>query len=252
MKKTSVLILLVLSMATALFAQDKVDKNSKYFSLCGSLAYGLGMGGQYIGSSMTHYGAAIQERSDKYLNYGDGFKVELGGLYRLMENLDAQGMLMYNFGTPKIEAIDENVLNGATVTNIYKTGTFGLKILAIPKLKVFDLLDMYVGFGMGLYFASLSWSNSETSQFDGYYKTSPAFGFCGSIGINYPIYNDLIVYGEIAIEQMSFTVTSILSAEDGSLKTFEQDSKATSGVYPPEKIPGSNVAFRVGAKFPIF
>jgi Outer membrane protein beta-barrel domain len=251
-KKAGVFVLAVLSMAACLSAQDKADKNSKDFSLCGSIAYGFGLGGQWIDASVTHYGSAIQERSDKYLNYGDGFKLELGGVYRLLENLDAQGVLMYNFGTPEIEATDQDAQSGDKVTNTYKTGTFGIKILAVPKVKVFDLLDMYVGFGMGLYFASLSWSNSETPQYDGNYTTSPAIGFCGSIGVNYPVYNDLIVYAEMAVEEMSFTVTSILSANDGSLTTFEQDSKASSGVFPPAKIPGSNVAFRIGAKFPVF
>jgi len=37
-KTMSVLIILVLSMATALFAQDKSNRSSKAFSLCGSIA----------------------------------------------------------------------------------------------------------------------------------------------------------------------------------------------------------------------
>lgn len=58
------------------------------------------------------------------------------------------------------------------------------------------------------------------------------------------------VIGEMAIEQMSFTVTSIQSALDGKQTTYEQDSKALN-IMAPLKIPGSNVAIRIGAKFPI-
>ncbi|MGB7568437.1 MAG: hypothetical protein WBM07_11285 [Chitinivibrionales bacterium] len=248
MKKASVFVLVVLSIATGLFAQDKGDKNSKVFSLCGSIAYGFGVGGQHIDSSLKVDGATILEKSDKYLNYGDGFKVELGGIYKLMENLDVQGMLMYNFGTPEIQAIHENA--GETATNTYYAGTFGIKVLALPKIKILDLLDMYTGFGVGLYFASLSWTNSETPT-EGNYTTAPALGFCGSIGINYPVYNDLIVYGEIAVEAMSFTVTSVFNPEIDKKLFFEQDSQANN-IWSPAKIPGSNVAFRVGAKFPVF
>jgi hypothetical protein len=251
MKKASVLFMIVVSTATVLFAQGMTDKNSKDFSLCGSLAYGFGVGGQWIDESVKYNGAAIQDKSDKYLNYGDGFKLELGGMYKLMEYLDAQAVFSYNAGVPSIEAVNQNVVPGTQVTNTYKTNTFGIKAMVLPRVKILDLLDMYTGFGLGLYFGWLSWTNSETT-FDGNYKTSPALAFCGTIGANYPVYNDLILYGEIALEQMSFTITSILSALDGRQTNFEQDSKATSGVLPPDKIPGSNVAFRVGVKFPIF
>jgi hypothetical protein len=240
-------------MATALFAQDKVDRSSKAFSLCGSIAYGFGMGGQWIDASEKIDNQAIlQEKSDKYLNYGDGFKLELGGIYKLMENLDAQAVLSYNAGVPTISAVYENAETNTSFSNTYKANTFGIKAMVLPRVKIFDLLDMYTGFGIGLYFASLSWTSSKTS-IEGYFRTSPALAFCGTFGVNYPVYNDLIVYGEIALEQMSFTQTSSLdpSQINNFQKNYEQDSYVNN-IYPPEKIPGSNVAFRVGAKFPIF
>jgi hypothetical protein len=247
-KKTSMFVVVVLSMTTALFAQGKTDNNSKTISLCGSIAYGFGMGGQWIDQSVSINGLAVQERSDKYLNYGDGFKLELGGLYKLMENLDGQAVFCYNSGTPSIKAVTQRV--NSLVTNIYSADMLGFKVMALPRVKIFDLLDMYTGFGMGLYFASLSWTNSATT-YQGNFRTSPALAFCGSIGVNYPVYNDLIVYGEIAIEQMSFTRTSKLDAETGDQTTYEQDSNANN-ITAPDKIPGSNIAFRVGVKFPIF
>lgn len=247
----SVLIILVLSMATALFAQDKSNRSSKAFSLCGSIAYGFGMGGQLIDTSKKiDNQSTLQEKSGKYLNYGDGFKLELGGIYKLMENLDAQAVLSYNAGVPTISAVYENAETSTSFSNTYKANTFGIKAMVLPRVKIFDLLDMYTGFGIGLYFASLSWTYSETTV-KGYFTTSPAIAFCGAIGVNYPVYNDLVVYGEMAIEQMNFTVTNILNAKDGKLTTYEQDSQANN-IQPPSKIPGSNVAFRVGAKFPIF
>jgi hypothetical protein len=249
MNKVSSAVIVFVSMATALFAQGNVDKNSKTFSLCGSIGYGFGIGGQWIDASVKINGTAVQEKSDKYLNYGDGFKLELGGLYKLMENLDAQAVFSYNAGTPSIKAATERV--NSTVTNTYAANMVGFKVMAIPRVKILDLLDMYSGFGIGLYFASLSWTNSAEA-YQGNFKTSPALAFCGSIGANYPVYNDLIVYGEIAIEQMSFTVNSELNGETGELINYEQDSKASNGILPPPKIPGSNVAFRIGAKFPIF
>jgi hypothetical protein len=250
MRKITVAIIAVFAMASALFAHDTTNADSKVFSLCGSIGYGFGMGGEWIDASVKLNGLAVQERSDKYLNYGDGFKLELGGIYKLMENLDAQAVINYNAGVPNIQAITE--INSANKTiNTYKPSTFGFKTMVLPRVKILDLLDMYAGFGVGLYFASLSWTNSETN-FDGNFKTAPALAFCGSVGANYPVYNDLIIYGEIAIEQMSFTVNSILDAGTGDQTNFEQDSNANSGVEHPKKIPGSNIAFRVGAKFPVF
>jgi hypothetical protein len=252
MRKFCLAIVLIGSLASALFAQkDPANKNSKDFSLCGSIAYGLGVGGQWIDASVKTNGQAIIEKNDKYLNYGDGFKLELGGIYKLMENLDAQAVLSYSPGVPEIQAVNESISDNTKVTNTYQAGMFGIKVMALPRVRILDLLDMYTGFGFGLYFTSLSWTNSSTS-FDGNFETSPALAFCGCIGVNYPVHNDLIIYGEIGLEQMSFTENSKVDAGSGLLTSYVQDSKASNDIPPPPKIPGTNVALRVGAKFPIF
>jgi len=251
MRKFGLVFVLIGSLAFAIFAQkDPANKNSKDFSLCGSIAYGLGVGGQWIDASVKTNNQAIVEKSDKYLNYGDGFKLELGGIYRLMENLDAQAVLSYNPGVPEIQAVNESISDNTKVTNTYQAGMFGIKVMALPRVRILDLLDMYTGFGFGLYFASLSWANSSTN-FNGNFETSPALAFCGSIGVNYPVHNDLIIYGEIGLELMSLTVNSIQSAITDEQTNFDQNSTANN-IDPPKKVPGTNVALRVGAKFPIF
>ena len=94
----------------------------------------------------------------------------------------------------------------------------------------------------------LSTSKAEDSN-------KPAMTLIAAIGAEYPISESVIAYGEINCEQMSFTTTktvytnSVGGFYDDHIVNYQED--ATDRNAPP-KIPGTNIAVRVGVRFPIF
>ena len=233
----------------------------KKFDLFLTTGYGFGVGGQYLASSTTTSNGALTSREDHYENFGWGIKIEGGADYKLMDRLFAQGALCYSFGVPGIKNVVEDV--GADKTTVdYGWSLFGFKALLKPTFQVFDLLDVYTEFGFGLYFA-ISGASLETSGPDFDYtakaedSNNPAFTVVGAIGVDYPINASVIAYGEIYCEQMSFTTTQTQytnstypGAPYNNHTVYYQEDVTDRN--PPPKIPGTNIAIRVGVRFPIF
>jgi opacity protein-like surface antigen len=219
----------------------------KPFSIIGSIGYGFGVGGYYVGSLNKYANTVLVEKNDQYLNYGHGLKIEAGVHYLLMEHLGCQAVLSYTAGVPPIQVTN---IPAGLETETYSRNTFGIKALLVPRVQVLDLFDVYAGFGMGLFFGWLSWERAS-SPYKGEYKTNPGFAFCGSLGAEYPVIRELIVFAEIAIEQMNFTVTRSRGTESSLETVYEQNSTAPN-IFAPPKVPGSNVALRAGVRFPIF
>jgi hypothetical protein len=232
-----------LCLAQAVPAQSYRASNEKSLSIIGSIAGGFGIGGEHVGTLDKVINDVTTESKDQYLNYGEGLKAEAGAHYRLMEHLGCQGVLSYTWGVPTIKTTVGNE------TETYSHGMFGIKVLAAPQVQVLDLIDVYAGFGFGLFFGWVS-SERPSSPYKGMLKSNPAFAFCGSMGAEYPVMNELILYGEIAIEQMSFTVTRRRTTDSSDETVYEQNS-TEQNLPPPPKIPGSNVALRFGVRFPI-
>jgi hypothetical protein len=232
-----------LCLAQAVPAQSYRASQEKNLSIIGSFAGGFGIGGYFQGSSYKIANTVVTERKDQYVNYGEGIKLEAGAHYRLMEHLGCQGVLGYTWGVPTIKISD------GIETETYKRSMFGIKVLATPQVQILDLIDVYAGFGFGMFFGWMSWERPST-VYKGEYKTNPAFAFCGSMGAEYPVMTELILYGEIAIEQMNFTVTRSRGTDSNDETVYEQNSTAAN-IEPPIKIPGSNVALRIGVRFPI-
>lgn len=239
-----------LCLAQAVPAQSYRASQEKSLSIIGSFAGGFGLGGYYQGSLDKMANGVVSERKDQYINYGEGIKVEAGAHYRLMEHLGCQGVLSYTWGVPTIKINNYDHSNDVGETETYSRSMFGIKALIVPQVQVLDLFDVYAGFGFGMFFGWMKWQR-PSSAFEGEYKTSPAFAYCGSLGAEYPIMTELILYGEIAIEQMNFNVLRSRTTDSSNERVYEQNSTANN-IWPPLKVPGSNVALRAGVRFPIF
>ena len=233
----------------------------KKFDLFLTTGYGFGVGGQFLNSSTTISGGAQTAREDHYENFGWGIKIEGGADYKLMDRLFAQGALCYSIGVPGIKNVDEIV--GVSKTTVdYGWSLFGIKALLKPTFQVLDLLDVYTDFGVGIYFASSGAMIKTTAP--GIENTAkaqdsnnPALTFVGAIGVEFPINESMIAYGEIYCEQMSFKTTkteylnSTYSGAPYNNHTEYYEEDVTDRSHPP-KIPGTNIALRAGVRFPIF
>lgn len=256
MKRIFSCVIVFLCMASFVCAQGlKKDR----FDLFLATGYGINVGGLDVGPSTTQNGPGTTpiSKEDHYLNYGRGIKIEGGASYKLIEHLYGQFALCYNFGIPGITRTEE-VIGSYTLTEKYSFGMFSVKALVKPMFRVFDLLEMYTNFGMGLYFASSSADisrigiNAYTQKAED--SNSPSLGFIGAIGVEYPINESVILYGDIYGEMVSFTMTKTVYSESNPpdldrINYYQQD--VTDRGTPP-KTPGTNVAIRVGVKFPIF
>jgi hypothetical protein len=243
MKIVTTVFCAALCLAQAVPAQSYRSSSEKNLSIIGSFAGGFGIGGEHVGTLDKMANGVLTESKDQYVNYGEGIKLEAGAHYRLMEHLGCQGVLGYTWGVPTIKTSD------GVETETYKRSMFGIKVLAAPQVQVLDLIDIYAGFGFGLFFGWMSWDR-PSSPYKGEFKTNPAFAFCGSMGAEFPVMNELILYGELAIEQMAFTVTRGRGTDSNLEIVYEQNSTAPN-LPPPPKIPGSNVALRFGVRIPI-
>jgi outer membrane protein W len=120
---------------------------------------------------------------------------------------------------------------------------------------IFDLIDMYTGFGVGLFFASCTYETDKGIMFNkGYIKTTPALAFVAQLGVDYPISDKLSINVDITTEQMSFKTKT--RKEPTSTQIVESIKNSTTQLSwraeAPIKIPGSNVAVRAGIRYAIF
>jgi len=232
----------------------------KTFDLYLTTGYGFGAGGRFIGSSQTYDGLTLVSRKDHYQNFGQGIKIEAGMDYLASEKLYVQAGFSYSIGVPIIE---QKITAVGTSTDIkYSWSTIGIKALAKPTFQLLDLFDVYAGFGIGLYFAISSCdikvvAGSVENTAKGEDSNNPAFAIIGSLGLEYPIVENVIAFFEVYSEQMSFTTTKTeythSSFSTGPYTNHtEYYQKDVTDREPPPKIPGSNVALRIGVRVPIF
>jgi opacity protein-like surface antigen len=234
------------------------------FDVYAVTGYGIGMGGRDVGASTTTNNGELTSKQDNFLNLGAGLKLECGANIRLMPNLYAQGALCYGNGMWGINNVVENITIAGDdkITDQYVYSTFGIKALLKPTFQIFDLFTAYTGFGMGLYFAGLTIHHSEVGPGvnlsaradDGQW---PAFAFEGSLGLDYPITQSVIIFGELQCEVMNFmtsqrtiTNSNYPDGTDWNNQIINYQTNATDR-KTPYSTPGTNVGIRVGVKFPL-
>jgi hypothetical protein len=234
----------------------------KKFDLYLTTGYGFGIGGTNVGASETYAGGILTARDDHYQNFGWGIKLDGGVDYLVMDKLYVQGGLCFNFGVPGISNVQDDGAGTKTTVN-YGWTTFGIKALVKPTFQLFDLFDVYTGFGLGLYFAGSGADIKSTTPGGDFSARSvdnnnPALAVIGSLGVEYPLTENIIFFGELYCEAMSFTTTSTAysnSTYPGGNNYFNHIvyyHEDETNSPPPPKTPGTNVAIRAGVRFPIF
>jgi|GEM_PF-1173046 opacity protein-like surface antigen len=259
MKKFAIAVVAVCAMSGMASCQEK-----ETFDLFAVVGYGFGMGGRDLGASATYStGTTLTKKTDNYINYGAGLKVEGGASYKLMQHLYGQAALSYSNGLLGIKKEVVNEQDGNNdVTDQYNFSTLGIKLLAKPTFQILDLFNAYTSFGIGLYFAFSSIDHKESigglsAHADD--NNWPAFAFVGALGLEYPLNKSVIIFGEVYCEEMGFmlherTVTkSNIGYEpwENGTTTYAKNSK-DEHIKTPENTPGSNAAVRVGVRFPLF
>jgi hypothetical protein len=222
--------------------------------------YGFGMGG--IQAEPT---TSTTKYEDHFFNLGSGLKIEVGADYKLMEHLYAQAAANLSLGVPGISAKQETATASETVN--YGSSDYGFKVMLKPTFQVLDLFDVYTNFGLGVFFANSSRDYKyveagQTSTCKDKDDYSPAFAIVSGIGLNYPLNASMIIFGELFCEQMSFTIkqatrSNSVGTNYHDMITYYNSNQRGSSTWTtindhPTKIPGTNVAIRVGIKLPIF
>ncbi len=223
--------------------------NSK-FDIYANFGYGIPRSGYYLGESQKFDNSNVLiEVEDHYFNYGKGLKLGLGTNLKTMENLKVQFSFNYTRSIPSIKVKFENSISKNTDKHTYNL--FGLNLALIPYFNLFNLLEMYVGVGVGIYFTTLKIesSNNQTNRYEGYIKTKPALGFCAKLGTDLPLNDVISPFFELSLNQISFKGKSYRKTstnEEGRQISFEKDSNT---LEAPPKIPGSNFGILLGIRF---
>jgi hypothetical protein len=232
-----------------------VEKADTRFSIVANFGYGMALGGYYIGASEKWQPTGLPfprentvEAIDKYLNYGRGLQMELGAQIGLMKNLDLLVAFDYTPGLRDLK-VEGRILDSMNHTDTFRKHLFGFKTLLLPKFKAFDLIDVYVGGGIGLFWTSLS-ITSDKSNIKGYFKTKPALSFSGKIGMVYPVNDRFGINFDITYDAMSFTVK--ITKEPGEIGENILTEDSPNSGNAPFKITGSNVGLRAGVIIGIF
>jgi hypothetical protein len=262
MKQVCLSVGVVLCLFLCAGAQSLTGAKKDKFDLFLSTGYGFKLGGRSVGASTTRNAGPpgqnpLLMKEDHFMDYGRGIKVEGGASYKLIERLYGQLALCYSFGVPGITKKVE-VIGDYAQTEKYSFSMFGVKALVKPMFRVFDILDMYTNFGIGLFFGYSSaeitriGTNAYTQKAED--SNAPALGYVGAIGVEYPINESVILYGDIYGEMVSFTMkkteySASTGTESDNVQYYQED--VTDRTTPP-KTPGTNLAIRAGVRFPIF
>jgi hypothetical protein len=170
-----------------------------------------------------------------------------------MKNVAADVSFEYTAGIPFTRVkFENNTSTGNTWVEKYKKQCFGIKALVVPHFMFLDLIDVYTGVGIGVFFNTLKYTNSDSrfGMYDGYMKTKPTIGLLGAIGGIYPLSDRIDLKGELAFEQLSFTLKELKPTDSPKIFHYTRNSVA-SNEYQPIKIPGSNWAIKVGVQYKI-
>jgi hypothetical protein len=258
-KATVFLILIIAGIVAAGYQSQE-----KKFDLFLATGYGFGVGGYQNAAedfSSTISDGNLISREAHYRNFGWGIKIEGGADYKLMDHVFGQAAFTYGFSAvPGTENVHE-VMNASETSAKYYWSVYGIKAGIKPTFQILDLLDMYTNIGIGLYFANsgvdlrITTIGGSESTSKGRDSNNPAMTLIGAIGAEYPINESVIAFAEVNFEQMSFTTTKTSFTQSSGVfysdHTVNYQVDATDRSAPP-KIPGSNVALRVGVRFPLF
>jgi hypothetical protein len=228
-------------------------------ALKAAVGYGFRAGGvAYPGSANGSESQTIDannrtiDRTDQYLNYGQGLKIAVAGDVLLMENVYGELECGFTGKMPRTRVKLDDAHNGEKWEEKYRQACFCVKVLAVPTFTVLDLLDTHIGFGVGLAWTTLKFSKSDEQE-DGYVKTRPGLCFAGKLGVDYPLTDLLALTVDLSTELVSFTVKEWLAAGSNTPVVTERNrSSDSNNVARPVKAPGSNVALRVGIRYAIF
>ncbi|MBD3240358.1 MAG: hypothetical protein GF331_07220 [Chitinivibrionales bacterium] len=244
------------------------------FSMFYTVGAGFSIGG--VGSipgfgsleSATETDGNLSDIDDDYANLGRGLKMDLGASYKFHDYLKVVGGFALTIGIPQAGFVYEDITTtppSSTTTYTFESNNsqFGLKALLVPTWRIFDLLDMYMGIGLGLYWNSFNYKYSvETTspgvatvrqEEEGELDLKPTIPFIGMLGVEYPVADRLILYLDGCFEAMNITVREI---ERGDVNDFNNPDvkfdKDDANEDPPPKMPASNFAIRLGVRVPLF
>jgi len=206
--------------------------------------------------------ASVLDVKDHYLNYGRGIDLDAGIFLPLMENIEAQVGLSFTGGAPNTE-VEIKTTAGTTVTQDvynYHHSLLGIKAIALPRFRVVELFDAYLGIGVGLL---LSFSSDEhtrtttvgplTTTVDDENSdtfTRPVLAFIGKAGLEYPVTGKLSFIADISFEQMRVKITE--SSNKDQFDAAERNHiKDDTNDPAPVKIPASNLGISLGVRFPL-
>jgi hypothetical protein len=237
--------ILMVVMATAIVMQCFAEMNEK-LQIFGDAGIGFGIGGILDSAS----------EGDKYLNYGQGFKLDFGARYSLMTDLNAQAEFDISFGVPKYEVIDKT--STTTNTTVFRRNMYGIKLSVVPEFEVLELLTMYTGVGIGFFWNSLHFTRSETISIINYSEEGkivsfPSLGFTGFLGADIPLADRVTLFSQIGFDLVSFkwkeeVVEKPTTSPRIGTHIYRNDEK---GNPSPPKVPGSNWHIRAGVRFGI-
>jgi opacity protein-like surface antigen len=232
-----------------------------------SLGYNFPTGRIFVDNSIdSSFSGAVSNLDDHYLNYGRGFDLSAGVFVRMMDSVDARLSFDATFGAPPVEVeqrLQINPTNSQTNHYSYKHSLVSLKAAATPRFRVVELLDVYMGVGMGLYLSLSSFEHtssntvgSVTSSFNETvtFNASPRLGFFGLVGAEYPLSERVVIIGELDFETLSAKRTSQKVKADNGFPdpkrpaTYVKDSPDNA---PPLYIPASNWGLHIGVKVPL-
>jgi opacity protein-like surface antigen len=235
-----------------------LDTDSR-FGLFAALGYGFPVGGRYLGDSelSREAGGDPVEEEDHFINVGQGMKIEAGVSYRFLERVRARVGVQFSGGVPRVEIVEENPAR--VTTENYRWAMWGIKALVVPRFEVLELLDMYTGAGLGVFFTSASYNVTRTggltAQVD--FENSPTIGFLGLFGVDFPIADNIVLFGELNLEAMRVTTRearihdSDFDHGEYRAETIYYEDDATDR-EPRPRTPGTNVALRAGVRFDLF
>jgi hypothetical protein len=252
-----------------------VGEEDRTLNVFVNTGWGFGIGGHLlreVSATGTGNGPTVNENKDYYLHMGKGLKFEVGAGYMAMPNLETRFSVDFNFGLGA-PTIKERIFNDATTpleiirdekVDYKSLFSWGVRVMAVPQFEMLELIDMYLGAGLSLNFASGTIDTTFNYQ-DGTYDNTvydmqfvPAMGFCGLVGFVYPLSEMTDFFGELQFESKSFTLRteklksnyrkpgSTISQPDGEI-TYEENKGGA--LRAPPKYSGSNWGIRAGLRF---
>jgi hypothetical protein len=247
-------LIIIVSLAASLFAQG-IQKNPT-LNVFGAIGAGFKTGGLHYRSNLEYNNGSLTKVEDNYFNYGQGFKIDVGTQYFMMENVALQASMGLSFGVPAFEIKDNNALLSSTST--YKRNMYAIKVQVVPHFEMLELLNMYTGVGAGFFWNTLNYEiiidrgALGTVKEDGKFKSTPSLGFTGMLGANIPLSDFFTVFGEVGFEQVSFkwkkkVVESSTITPTTVGTTFYEDDDPKNNART--KVPGSNWSIKAGLRF---